>query len=304
MKKQKIMALILAMALCLGFNLGIFASAIEHTRITIVQDHLIPNGYYLCTVWDGKELLQMFDCQADTTGKLEGTVQINKAIDTDYELTVKISGPNVSDKRPIAILTVQPDPPGSTSDSHNQNSDSRFTPVFAPSTPVSNSFIDVPDNYWAADAIRWSNSNGYMTGNSKTTFQPSEMISDRQLWMILARLDGQQPANMSEARSWADNNGISDGIDTSQAITRQQLILCLYRYCNLKGYTISGGVSLTNFSDREAISDDARNAWSWAVGNGIITGTSQGMLNLSGTVTRAQFAIILQRFYQNIIQKA
>lgn len=303
MKKQKIMALILAVTLCLSLNLGIFASATEHTRITIVQDHLIPSGYYLCTVWDGKELLQMFDCQADTSGKLEGTVEINKDIDTDYELTVKISGPNVSDKRPIAILTVRPDPLGSTSDSHNQNSDSHFTPVFAPNTPDSNDFTDVSDNYWAADAIKWAKSNGYMTGNSVTTFQPRGMINYQQLWMILARLDGQQPASMSEARSWADNNGISDDIDTNQAITRQQLILCLYRYCNLKSYTISGGVSLTNFSDSEAIFDDARNAWSWATGNGIITGTSQGMLNPSGTVTRAQFAVILQRFYQNIIQK-
>ncbi|WP_397354670.1 S-layer homology domain-containing protein [Oscillibacter sp.] len=34
----------------------------------------------------------------------------------------------------------------------------------------------------------------------------------------------------------------------------------------------------------------------WAVGQGILNGTSDGKLNPTGSTTRAQFAVILNRF--------
>ena len=37
-------------------------------------------------------------------------------------------------------------------------------------------------------------------------------------------------------------------------------------------------------------------AMAWALGNGLISGTSDGRLNSHGYVTRAQFVVIMQRF--------
>lgn len=171
-----------------------------------------------------------------------------------------------------------------------------------PSTQPGSSFTDVPSTHWASSAIDWAKSNGYMTGTSQTAFNPEGTTSRQQLWMVLAHLNGENPASMSEARTWAMNNQVSDGTNATQNMTRQQMVTFLYRYCTLKGYTVSGSTpTLSNFSDNNLVSDYAEDALLWAVGNGIITGTSQGMLNPTGTTSRAQFAVILERFYQNIV---
>ena len=38
----------------------------------------------------------------------------------------------------------------------------------------------------------------------------------------------------------------------------------------------------------------------WSVANSIVAGTSDGTLNPTGTATRAQFAVILYRFWEQI----
>ena len=47
------------------------------------------------------------------------------------------------------------------------------------------------------------------------------------MWMILARLSGADPAGMAAAR--AMENGISDGTDPGNPVTRQQLVTLLFR---------------------------------------------------------------------------
>lgn len=173
-----------------------------------------------------------------------------------------------------------------------------------PQKPVSKSgFSDVQTGYYADDAIAWVYRNGYMTGTSATTFDPDGKISRQQLWMILARLSGEAPANAEEARNWAISNQISDGTKATETITRQQMMVFLYRYGQSKNYQLTGSASLTDFSDSQLISDYAQDALSWAVGNGIITGNQQGELNPTGSATRAQFAVILQRFYNTVVDK-
>ena len=38
----------------------------------------------------------------------------------------------------------------------------------------------------------------------------------------------------------------------------------------------------------------------WSVANNIVAGTTNGTLNPTGTATRAQFAVILYRFWEQI----
>ena len=157
-------------------------------------------------------------------------------------------------------------------------------------------FTDVPEDYWAADAIAWAYTNGYMNGVSAGTFLPGGTISRQQVWMILARLSGENPANMAAARTWAMGNGISDGTTPGGAVTRQQLAALLYRFARLMGYdTTQGGMDIWEFPDVGDISGYAEAAMDWAVSAGIINGTSQGTLNPQGQATRAQFAVMLMR---------
>lgn len=162
-------------------------------------------------------------------------------------------------------------------------------------------FTDAEDS-WARDAIAWAYENGYVNGTGATTFNPNGSITRQQMWMILARLSGASPANMTEAREWAMSSGVTDGTNGGNAMTRQQMVTFLYRYAQNRGYTTGGGTSLDSFPDNATVSAYAREPLAWAVGNGIVAGTFDGNLNPGGGATRAQFAVILQRFYSNTVE--
>ena len=60
-----------------------------------------------------------------------------------------------------------------------------------------------------------------MTGKAADKFDPNGNITREQMWMIMARMSGKLPANMSEARDWAMANNISDGTNHEKAMSRQ-----------------------------------------------------------------------------------
>ena len=99
----------------------------------------------------------------------------------------------------------------------------------------------MPDGYWAEDAIAWAYENGCMNGNTAVTFNPNGTVSRQQLWMILARLSGYNPAAMAEAKSWAVDNGIVGGttqgtLNPAGTATRAQFAVILSRFCeNIAG---------------------------------------------------------------------
>ena len=161
-------------------------------------------------------------------------------------------------------------------------------------------FTDVPDTYWAYNEIRWAYDNGYVNGTSASTFSPGASISRQQVWMILARLSGQSPADMAEAQAWAVTNGISDGTTPGAAVTRQQLVALLYRYAQMMGYANEARVDLSSFPDAGSVASYAVEPMQWSVANSIVGGTTDGTLNPTGTATRAQFAVILYRFWSQI----
>ena len=161
-------------------------------------------------------------------------------------------------------------------------------------------FDDVPASFWAYDEIAWAYDNGYVNGTSATTFSPNSSITRQQVWMILARLSGADPASMAAAREWAMVNDISDGTTPGAAVTRQQLVALLYRYAQLMGYDNGAREALTAFPDAGTVSGYAQEPMQWSVANGIVAGTSAGTLNPTGTATRAQFAVILYRFWDQV----
>lgn len=163
-------------------------------------------------------------------------------------------------------------------------------------------FRDVDSSHWAAEAITWAYENGYMNGNSATTFNPQGTITRQQLWMILARLSGADPANFAEARAWAVNNGVSDGSSPAANMSRQQMVTFLHRYASMRGYRLTGSADLTAFPDHASVAGYAVEPLSWSVANSIVSGTANGTLNPGGTATRAQFAVILQRFYGSVVE--
>lgn len=165
--------------------------------------------------------------------------------------------------------------------------------------PVELPFTDVPEGYWAHSEIAWAYVNGYMNGTATTTFNPGGTVTRQQVWMILARMSGADPADMAAAKAWAVANGISDGSNPGSPVTRQQLATLMYRYAALFGYDVSVGEStnILSYADVGQLSEYAIPAMQWACGKGIIRGTGDGStLTPQGTATRAQLAVMLYRF--------
>ena len=157
-------------------------------------------------------------------------------------------------------------------------------------------FTDVTESYWAYGEIRWAYENGYIKGSTATTFNPGGTITRQQVWMILARIAGENPASMAEAKAWAIANGVSDGSNPGGSVTRQQLVTILYRFAGQNGYDTTARADLSGYPDVATVASYATEAMAWAVAEGIIGGTAQGTLNPAGTASRAQFAVILYRY--------
>ena len=170
--------------------------------------------------------------------------------------------------------------------------------VFTETAPERLPFTDVPETFWAYGEIAWAYESGYVNGVTAAAFSPNGTISRQQIWMILARLSGYDPADVAAARAWAMESGISDGTNPGGAVTRQQLAALLYRFAQGQGYDVSVGedTNILSYTDAFDVAEYAVPALQWACGAGILNGTADGRLNPQGTATRAQAAVMLQRF--------
>ena len=187
----------------------------------------------------------------------------------------------------------------------------------APSSaaPMVGSFTDVRTNNWFAGAVEYVVNNGLFSGVSDTSFAPNEPVTRGMLVTVLWRAAGEPSASASafadvpadawyaKAVAWANVNGIVQGYDAStfapdDRITREQLAAIFQRYAGFKGMETSGRGDLSQFGDTGALSNWAQEGVSWAVGAGLISGKGDGVLDPQGATTRAEAAVILQRFLE------
>ena len=158
------------------------------------------------------------------------------------------------------------------------------------------SFADVPDSHWGSEAVAFASSREIFSGTGADVFSPEMPMSRAMIVTVLARMEGVDTstgANWYDAGAqWAVSQGISDGTNLDQPLTREQLVTMLYRYV---GQPETAG-SLSNFPDGGQVSDYAAQAMAWAVETGLIGGNGAGALNPQGEASRAEVAAILQRF--------
>jgi len=57
-----------------------------------------------------------------------------------------------------------------------------------------------------------------------------------------------------------------------------------------------------DYDDAFSVSEYAIPAFQWACGAGVINGTTESTLSPLGTATRAQFAVMLQRFCEKVVE--
>lgn len=102
---------------------------------------------------------------------------------------------------------------------------------------------------------------------------------------------------------WAAHNGIVSGYSSNvfapnDNITREQMASILYRYTQYKNKDVSGRADISNYQDRNEISNYALTAMQWACDAGIINGISTTVLSPKGTTTRAQVAQMFKEYLE------
>ena len=155
-------------------------------------------------------------------------------------------------------------------------------------------FVDVRPYQWHYDAVYYVWSNGLMQGLSDYIFEPDGDMTRAMFWAVLGRIDGEDITGIdwvSEARSWAMTNGVSDGTDPNGKITREQMVTMLWRFLDKP----TGTAYMSIYSDANTISSWAKDAMVWAIDEGIIEGITSTTIVPRGTATRAQCATIFMR---------
>lgn len=191
-------------------------------------------------------------------------------------------------------------------------------------TPVSSTFpfTDVDSAHWARSDIEYVYSNGLMTGMTSTLFGPEVEMNRAMLVTILHRTQGEPAAEKKTAFSdvaatsdyydavmWATEQGIADGVggglfQPEGIVTREQacdMLYCFVSAIYTGNWSLTEQGSLSSYADAEAVSSWAEDGMKWAVGAGIISGTSAVRLEPGGSVTRAQMARMLATLFQYVL---
>ena len=130
-----------------------------------------------------------------------------------------------------------------------------------------------------------------MVGRSETVFDLYSGVTLNQISNVAGRICGAVSVdNYQAGLEWAAEHGLATG---DKSATRMQVLLALYVVAGSPASDVS--VDLSHFKDAANVPGEALNAVLWAVQNGILKGTADGLLNLGVNVTRGQSAALAGR---------
>lgn len=178
-----------------------------------------------------------------------------------------------------------------------------------PPTPYpGTSFIDVPQNAYYGEAVKWAVDNSITSGIDNTHFGPNTACTRAQAVTFLWRAAGSpEPQNANagftdvkagdyyeKAVRWAVENGVTSGtgdgkFSPNSTCTRAQIVTFQYRAAGSPSVGTAGSFGDVNSGAYYA------EAVAWAVQNDITSGTGGGNFSPSNKCTRAQIVTFLYR---------
>jgi len=169
-----------------------------------------------------------------------------------------------------------------------------------------------PDS-WYSDAAKWACGEGLMS--AENGFSPQSGLTRLEaveaLWAMAGRPVVNYAINFSdvtggeswaEAVRWAASEKIETGrgngaFGTEDVLTREDFATVLYRYAQTKGQGFTGAWAFPlRFSDAEQVAETAYEPLCWLTMQKVMLGNG-GALNPKSAVTRAQAAVMLQRYH-------
>ncbi len=183
----------------------------------------------------------------------------------------------------------------------------------APMARAATPFTDVPSDSWYVNFVDYAYNHKLMAGTSDTTFAPNQMMTRGMLATVIYSIAGKPaPSKQSpftdigntwytKAVNWCYGEGIVAGITNTtfapnHHVTREQMAVIMRQYAKYMGRDVSGGVSLNGYADSDKIHTYAVDDMQWAVSVGLMTGMSANTIAPRHNTTRAQCAVVLQRF--------
>ena len=174
-------------------------------------------------------------------------------------------------------------------------------------------FPDLTGGEWFVEAAQYVSLRGILNGTGKG-FAPELTFSRAMAAQMLCNLDGAVPTGETTQRfrdvragdwfapavTWLTETGIAQGrgaaFGPNDPVRREELAALLFRYASGKGHDTGARAALDGFSDAGDVSGWAREAMQWAVAVGLFEGMGDGTLAPGGNATRAQIAVLMQRF--------
>lgn len=156
--------------------------------------------------------------------------------------------------------------------------------------------------HWAEEDVDFVTARGLFKGTDVAEFDPESGTTRGMLMTILARYAGVDTTPdegqhwQDKGVAWAVENGISDGTDPDEFITREQIVTMLWRLAGSEMVEYD----LTEFTDADDISDWALDAIKWAVKTGIMQGKPGKILDPLGMSKRCETATLLRNYIELI----
>lgn len=183
-----------------------------------------------------------------------------------------------------------------------------------PAFAADKTFPDVTGRDWCYTQVIQAAKTGLMNGYADGRFGKNDPITRGQMVQILYNYYGEDcgtnsgfsdvPASAwyAKAVTWASKKGVVSGYSNGtfgpdNQLTREQMVTILY---NVADKPETNPSAISQYSDYHQVASYAADGFAWAVSNKVVSGTSSTTLSPRGTATRAQVAVILVRYLENV----
>ena len=295
-KWNKLLALLLAMAMVLGMATTAFAEEATEPAETPAEDAEAPAETPAedatadeTTPAEGEETAPVEETPAEETPVEAGYTDVTEA-NWFYEAVTYVTENGLVDGE--TETTFAPSADMTRADMIV----AMYRMAGSPEVTGENPFTDVAADADYYAAVIWGTSNGVINGTSETTFSPDDSLQRQAFATMLYRyealLTADETAPADDAAAADETAPADDTATTDETVPAEELTPAEEVPADETG----AEDVLAQFTDADQIQNYAREAMAWAVTVGLFEGNADGALNPRGNATRAEVATLIMRF--------
>ena len=215
-------------------------------------------------------------------------------------------GSSSSSKKKTEIATI----PSIKSDKKAQTVTIKEEEV-AKSAPVIN-FLDVKNNHWATNYIRFVVQKAIMVGVDGNRFDPNGKLSRAMLISMLARISKDEVQDTKKSDAWYSKDmdwAIKAGIisksqnnknKAEEALSRSEMATIIGRYLEYKAIKLEESNKEVRFKDMNNMSEETMKYVNILAKYEIVVGDKTGKFNPNASLTRAETAVVMTKLVKAI----